>query len=85
MPPKLPFTDEAVTAALEKNAEGAQWGVENGVYIPTTAEMDAARELHESLRNVSGGYNIKHGISVARRISEALAAYEEARKGATVL
>lgn len=81
----IPFTDEAVAAALEKNAEGAQWGVENGVYIPTTAEMDAARELHESLRNVSGGYNTKHGISVARRISEALAAYEEARKGATVL
>ena len=82
----IPFNNDAVKAALEKNAEGAQWGTETRVYVPTAAEMDAANELHNALREaVDGGHNDQHGIGEARRIADTLAAYEEARKGATTL
>ena len=81
----IPFDDEAVAAALAANAEGAQWGVDTGVYMPTTEEMDAADALNGALRGVEGGYGNVNSLATARRIAEALAAYEETRKGATIL
>lgn len=81
----IPFTDDAVAAALTANAEGAQWGVDTGVYVPTIEEMDAADALREAFRGVAGGYGKVNSLATARRIADALAAYEETRKGATVL
>lgn len=81
----IPFNDETVAAALAANAEGAQWGVDTGVYVPTTEEMDAADALNGAFRGVEGGYGKVNSIATARRIAEALAAYEETRKGATIL
>ena len=81
----IPFNDEAVEAALAANAEGAQWGVDTGVYVPTIEEMDAADALREAFRGVEGGYGKVNTITTARRIADALAAYEETRKGATIL
>lgn len=81
----IPFNDEAVAAALTANAEGAQWGVDTGVYVPTIEEMDAADALNGAFRGVEGGYGEVNSLATARRIADALAAYEEARKGATIL
>lgn len=81
----IPFNDEAVAAALAANAEGAQWGVDTGVYVPTIEEMDAADALNGAFRGVEGGYGEVNSLATARRIADALAAYEEARKGATIL
>lgn len=81
----IPFNDEAVAAALTANAEGAQWGVDTGVYVPTIEEMDAADALNGAFRGVEGGYGEVNSLAAARRIADALAAYEEARKGATIL
>ena len=81
----IPFDDAAVAAALTANAEGAQWGVDTGVYVPTIEEMDAADALREAFRGVEGGYGKVNTITTARRIADALAAYEETRKGATIL
>ena len=81
----IPFNDETVEAALAVNAEGAQWGVDTGVYVPTTEEMDAADALNGAFRGVEDGYGKVNTITTARRIADALAAYEETRKGATIL
>lgn len=81
----IPFNDEAVEAALAANAEGAQWGVDTGVYVPTIQEMDAADALNGAFRGVEGGYGKVNSLATARRIADALAAYEETRKGATIL
>ena len=81
----IPFNDAAAEAALAANAEGAQWGVDTGVYVPTIEEMDAADALREAFRGVEGGYGKVNTITTARRIADALAAYEETRKGATIL
>lgn len=81
----IPFNDEAVAAALAANAEGAQWGVDTGVYVPTIQEMDAADALNGAFRGVEGGYGEVNSLATARRIADALAAYEETRKGATIL
>lgn len=81
----IPFDDEAVAAALTANAEGAQWGVDTGVYVPTIEEMDAADALNGAFRGVEGGYGEVNSLATARRIADALAAYEETRKGATIL
>lgn len=82
---EIPFDNENVYSALVANAEGAQWGIDNGVYVPTTQEMDAADALNGAFRGVEDGYNTVNTITTARRIAEALAAYEETRKGATIL
>lgn len=81
----IPFNDETVEAALAANAEGAQWGVDTGVYVPTIEEMDAADALNGAFRGVENGYGKVNSITTARRIADALAAYEETRKGATIL
>ena len=81
----IPFNDETVEAALAANAESAQWGVDTGVYVPTTEEMDAADALNGAFRGVEGGYGEVNSLATARRIADALAAYEETRKGATIL
>lgn len=81
----IPFNDEAVAAALTANAEGAQWGVDTGVYVPTIEEMDAADALNGAFRGVESGYGEVNSLATARRIADALAAYEDARKGATIL
>lgn len=81
----IPFNDEAVAAALTANAEGAQWGVDTGVYVPTIEEMDAADALNGAFRGVEDGYGKVNTITTARRIADALAAYDETRKGATIL
>ena len=81
----IPFNDETVAEALVANAESAQWGIDAGVYVPTTEEMDAADALGGAFRGVEGGYGKVNSIATARRIAEALAAYEETRKGAIVL
>lgn len=81
----IPFNDETVAAALAANAESAQWGIDTGVYVPTIQDMDAADALREAFRGVEGGYGKVNSLATARRIAEALAAYEETRKGATIL
>lgn len=81
----IPFNDETVEAALAANAESAQWGIDAGVYVPTTEEMDAADALNGAFRGVEGGYGKVNSIATARRIAEALATYEETRKGAIIL
>lgn len=81
----IPFNDENVASALAANAEGAQWGIDTGVYVPTTEEMDVADALNEAFSDVEGGYGKANSLSTARRIAKIFAAYEETRKGATVL
>jgi hypothetical protein len=81
----IPFNDEAVEAALAANAEGAQWGVDTGVYVPTIEEMDAADALNGAFRGVEDGYGKVNSIATARRIAEALATYDAARKNVTIL
>lgn len=81
----IPFDDAAVEAALAANAESAQWGIDTGVYVPTIQEMDAADALNGAFRGVEGGYNKANSLATARRIADALAAYEETRKGAIIL
>lgn len=81
----IPFDNEAVTAALTVNAEGAQWGVDTGVYVPTIEELNAADALNGAFRDVESGYNKVNSLDTERRIADALAAYEETRKGATIL
>lgn len=80
----IPFTDEAVAAALAANAESAQWGIDTGVYVPTTEEMDAADALGGAFRGVEDGYGKANSIATARRIAEALATYDAARKNVTI-
>lgn len=80
----IPFNDETV-AALAANAEGAQWGVDTGVYVPTTEEMDAADALNGAFRGVEDGYGKVNTITTARRIADALAAYDAARENVTIL
>ena len=80
----IPFNDEAVAAALTANAEGAQWGVDTGVYVPTIEEMDAADALNGAFRGVEDGYGKVNTITTARRIADALAAYDAARENATI-
>ena len=81
----IPFDDEAVAAALAANAEGAQWGVDTGVYVPTIQEMDAADALNGAFRGVEDGYGKVNTITTARRIADALAAYDAARENVTIL
>lgn len=81
----IPFNDEAVAAALAANAEGAQWGVDTGVYVPTIQEMDAADALNRAFRGVEDGYGKVNTITTARRIADALAAYDAARENVTIL
>lgn len=81
----IPFNDEAVAAALTANAEGAQWGVDTGVYVPTIEEMDAADALNGAFRDVEYGYGKVNTITTARRIADALAAYDAARENVTIL
>jgi hypothetical protein len=81
----IPFNDENVASALAANAEGAQWGIDTGVYVPTTEEMDVADALNEAFSGVEGGYGKVNSLSTARRIAKILAAYEETRKGATII
>ena len=81
----IPFNDEAVAAALTANAEGAQWGVDTGVYVPTTDEMDAADALNGAFRGVEDGYGKVNSLATARRIADALAAYDAARENVTIL
>lgn len=81
----IPFNDEAVAAALAANAEGAQWGVDTGVYVPTTEEMGAADALNGAFRGVEGGYGEVNSLATARRIADALAAYDAARENVTIL
>jgi hypothetical protein len=81
----IPFNDEAVAAALAANAEGAQWGVDTGVYVPTIQEMDAADALGGAFRGVESGYGKVNSLATARRIADALAAYDAARENVTIL
>lgn len=81
----IPFDNEAVAAALTANAEGAQWGVDTGVYVPTIEEIDAADALNGAFRGVEDGYGEVNTITTARRIADALAAYDAARENVTIL
>lgn len=81
----IPFDNETVEAALTANAEGAQWGVDTGVYVPTIEEMDAADALNGAFSGVEGGYGKVNSLATARRIAEALAIYEAARENVTIL
>lgn len=81
----IPFDDESVEAALAVNAEGAQWGVDTGVYVPTIEEMNAADALREAFRGVEGGYGKVNSLATARRIADALATYDAARENVTIL
>ena len=81
----IPFTDETVTAALTANAEGAQWGVDTGVYVPAIEELNAADALRAAFRDVEGGYNRVNSLATARRIADALAAYDAARENVTII
>ena len=81
----IPFDDAAVAAALAANAESAQWGIDTGVYVPTTEEMDAADALNGAFRGVESGYGNVNSLATARRIADALAAYDAARENVTIL
>ena len=81
----IPFDDETVTAALAANAEGAQWGVDAGVYVPTIEEMNAADALRAAFRGIEGGYGKVNSLATARRIADALATYDAARENVTIL
>ena len=76
----IPFDNETVTAALTVNAEGAQWGIDTGVYVPAIEEMNAADALRAAFRGVEGGYGKVNSLTTARRIAEALATYDAARE-----
>lgn len=78
-------TDTRSMSALAANAEGAQWGIDTGVYVPTTEEMDAADALNGAFSGVEVGYGKVNSLATARRIAESLAAYEETRKDATII
>ena len=80
----IPFDNEVVAAALEANATEAKRGVDAGVYLPTVEEMGAAHALEKILDDSADSY-IRSKLSNTRRIADALAAYEETRKGATIL
>lgn len=80
----IPFDNEAVAAALEANATEAWRGVDVGVYLPTVEELGAAHAL-EKILDDSADSHIRSKLSNTRRIADALAAYEETRKGATIL
>lgn len=54
-------------------------------YVPTTEEMDAADALNGAFRGVEGGYGEVNSLATARRIAEALAAYDAARENVTIL
>lgn len=81
----IPFDDATVAAALTINAESAQWGIDTGVYVPTIEEMNAADALRAAFRGVEGGYGKVNSLATARRIAEALAAYDAAREIVTIL
>ena len=81
----IPLDDEAVTTALAANAEGAQWGIDTGVYVPTIEEMNAAGALRAAFRGVEGGYGKVNSLATARRIADALATYDAARENVTIL
>ena len=81
----IPFTDEAVAVALAANAESAQWGVDTGVYVPTIQEIDAADALNGAFNGVESGYGKVNSLATARRIADALAAYDAARENVTIL
>ena len=81
----IPFDNETVEAALAVNAESAQWGVDTGVYAPTIEEMDAADALNRAFSDAEGGYGKVNTITTARRIAEALAAYDATRENVTIL
>jgi hypothetical protein len=81
----IPLDDESVEAALAVNAEGAQWGVDTGVYVPAIEEMNAADALNGAFRGVESGYGRVNSIATARRIADALAAYDAARENVTIL
>ena len=81
----IPFNDETVEAALAANAESAQWGIDTGVYVPTIQEIDAADALGGAFRGVKSGYGTVNSLATARRIAEALAAYDAARENVTIL
>lgn len=81
----IPFDNETVTAALTVNAEGAQWGIDTGVYVPAIEEMNAADALRAAFRGVEGGYGKVNSLTTARRIAEALATYDAARENVTIL
>lgn len=81
----IPFNDAAVAAALAANAEGAQWGVDTGVYVPTIEEIDAADALNGAFSGVEDGYGKVNTITTARRIADALATYDAARENVTIL
>lgn len=81
----IPFDNAAVEAALTANAESAQWGVDTGVYVPAIEEMDAADALNGAFRGVKSGYGRVNSLATARRIAEALAAYDAARENVTIL
>lgn len=57
---------------------------DTGVYVPTTEEMDAADALGGAFRGVEDGYGKVTSIATARRIAEALATYDAARKNVTI-
>ena len=80
----IPFDNEVVAAALEANATEAKRGVDAGVYLPTVEEMGAAHALEKILDDSADSY-IRSKLSNTRRIADALAAYEETCKGATIL
>lgn len=80
----IPFDNEVVAAALEANATEAKRGVDAGVYLPTVEEMGAAHVLEKILDDSADSY-IRSKLSNTRRIADALAAYEETCKGATIL
>lgn len=81
----IPFDDAAVAVALTANAEGAQWGVDTGVYVPTIEELNAADALRAAFRGVESGYNKANSLATARRIADALTIYEAARENVTIL
>ena len=81
----IPFDNETVTAALTVNAEGAQWGIDTGVYVPAIEEINAADALRAAFRGVEGGYGKVNSLATARRIADALATYDAARENVTIL
>ena len=55
------------------------------MYVPTIQEMDAADALNGAFRGVEDGYGKVNTITTARRIADALAAYDAARENVTIL
>lgn len=81
----IPFDNETVEAALTANAEEAQRGVDTGVYVPSIEELNAADGLRAAFRGVEGGYGKVNSLATARRIADALTAYDAARENVTIL